>query len=49
MHAGRFGDFAGCAVDDPVGEHVADIDGVFTAIGDDADNDKARRASGLRR
>jgi hypothetical protein len=46
MHAGRFGDFAGCAVDDPVGEHIGDV---FTTIGNDADNDKARRAGGLRR
>ena len=37
MHAGRFGDLAGRAVDGAIGKDVGDVDGVFAPIGDDAD------------
>ena len=37
MHARRFGDFAGRAIDGAIGEHVGDVDGVLAAVGDDAD------------
>ncbi len=37
MHAGGLGDIAAGAIDGAVGEHVGDIDGVFSSVGDDAD------------
>jgi hypothetical protein len=37
MHARRFGDLAGFAIDGAIGENVGDIDRVLVAVGDDAD------------